>query len=68
MRPSPAADLVAEFAKAKIRAAAVQIRRALLARAKLPTDLLDDARLAATEELARRGFHVITHPRARKTI
>jgi len=35
--------------------------------AALPTELLDDARLAATEELARRGYHVIMHrPRPRK--
>ena len=61
-------EVVAEVAKRIVRSALLQVRRAVLARAasKLPADLLDDARLAATEELAHRGIHVITHrPRPR---
>ena len=63
------ADLLVELSKRKLRSALVHLRRAGLARVaeKLPTKLLDDARIAATEELARRGLHVITHrPRSRK--
>lgn len=62
-------ELLVELAKRKIESASLLLRRGVLARiaAKLPTDLLDDARIAATEELARRGYHVITHrPRSRK--
>ena len=63
------ADLLVELAKLKLRSALVRLRRAGLVRLaeKLPTDLIDDARIAATEELARRGLHVITHrSRSRK--
>ena len=62
MRGVPA-DLFVELAKLKFRAALIHLRRIGLARVaeKLPTVLLDDARIAATEELARRGLHVITH-------
>ena len=66
---APMADLMVELAKLKLRSALVRLRRAGLARVaeKLPTELLDDARIAATEELARRGLHVITHrTRSRK--
>lgn len=68
MRPM-VADLLVELAKLKLRSALVHLRRAGLARlaVKLPTALLDDARIAMTEELARRGLHVITHrARSRK--
>jgi len=61
MRIVPA-DLFVELSKLKLRAALVRLRRtglALLAE-KLPTKLLDDARIAATDELARRGYHLIT--------
>jgi len=66
---SVAADLLVELAKLKFRSALVHLRRTSLARIaeKLPTELLDDARIAATEELAQRGLHVITHrPRSWK--
>lgn len=53
-----------------LRATLVGLRRAALARlaAKLPTRLLDDARIAMTDELARRGYHLIprSRPQARK--
>ena len=65
------ADLIVELAKLKLRSALVRLRRVSLARLaeKLPTSLLDDARIAATEELARRGLHVITHrPRFRQKV
>ena len=57
------ADLLVELATLKLRAAVMQLRRISLAHiaARLPTSLLDDARMATTEELARRGLHVITH-------
>lgn len=57
------ADFVVELTKPRLRAAIINLRRRVLSRAaaKLPTALLDDARIAATEELARRGLHVITH-------
>ena len=59
----PLTGLFVELAKLKLRAAGVKLRRDVFARVaeKLPTDLLDDARIAATEELAHRGLHVITH-------
>ena len=62
MRTVPV-DLLVELAKLKLRSALVRLRRTGLARfaEKLPTELLDDARIAATEELARRGYHLITH-------
>lgn len=66
---SMTASLLAELAKLKLRSALVQLRRVGLSRVaeKLPTELLDDARIAATEELARRGYHVITRrPKPRK--
>ena len=69
MRPALLTDLAIELAKLKLEAIYLRVRRAGLARfvSRLSTDLLDDARLAATEELARRGLHVITHrPRSRK--
>lgn len=62
-------DLLVELAKIKLEAVYLRARRAALARiaGKLATDLLDDIRLAVTDELARRGYHVITHrPRPRK--
>jgi len=52
----PLAGLIADLAKLKI--GAVVLARVAV---KLPTDLLDDARIAATDELALRGYHVITH-------
>lgn len=63
MRAEPLASLLGELAKLKIEAAYLRLRRTVLARIadKLPTDLLDDARIAATDELARRGYHVITY-------
>ena len=69
MRATLASDLIIELSKLKLRSALGRLRRNVLARAaaKLSTVLLDDARLAATEELARRGVHVITYrPRPRK--
>ena len=63
----PATDLVVELLKVKLDAVYVRARRvgmAKLAR-KLATDLLDDVRLAATEELEQRGVHVITYRPAR---
>jgi hypothetical protein len=57
-----------ELTKLKLRSALVRLRRTGLLRVaeKLPTELLDDLRVAATEELARRGLHVITQqPRGR---
>jgi hypothetical protein len=67
---SLATDLVIELAKVKLDAVYVRARRAGLAKlaSKIATDLLDDVRLAATEELARRGVHVITYrpPRSRR--
>lgn len=69
MRSSPATGLVIELLKIKLDAVYVRARRAGLTRlaGTLATDLLDDMRLAATEELARRGVHVITYrPRPRK--
>jgi hypothetical protein len=65
----PVTELLVELARLKLRSAAWRLRRLGLDRLvrKLPTDLLDDARIAATEELARRGLHVITHrPRSSK--
>jgi hypothetical protein len=54
----------------KFRSALIRIQREALARlaAKLPTRLLDDARIAMTDELARRGYHLIprSRPQARK--
>lgn len=69
MRTGSITRLVAELARIKIEAAYIRARRSVLARiaADLPTDLLDDARIAATEELARRGYHVITHRPRSKT-
>ena len=66
MRTAPLADLFVAQAKLKLRSALVHLRRTGLSRVaeKLPTELLDDARIAATEELAQRGLHVIT-PRSR---
>ena len=63
MRGVPIAGIFVELAKLKLRSALVHLRRVGLSCAaeKLPTGLLDDARIAATEELARRGLHVITH-------
>ena len=60
---SVAVDLAVELAKLRLRTALLAVRRAALARfvERLPTELLDDVRLAATDELARRGLHVITH-------
>lgn len=60
---TPPMALLVELAKLKLRSALVQLLRTNLSRvaAKLPTELLDDARIAATEELAQRGLHVITH-------
>ena len=55
-------DLFAELAKQKLQAALVRVRREALARfaEKLPMGILDDIRIAATDELALRGLHVIT--------
>ena len=69
MKVVPLADFLVELAKPKLRSAVVHLRRVSLARIakKLPTELLDDVRIAATEELALRGLHVITHrSRSRK--
>lgn len=68
MRSEPVVELFAELAKLKAEAAYVGLRRAVLARLaqKLSTGLLDDARIAFTEELSRRGVHVITHRQRRK--
>lgn len=66
---SVSTDLLVELAKLKFRSALARLRRTSLARVavKLPSELLDDVRIAATEELARRGLHVITHrSRSRK--
>jgi len=62
------AGLIADLAKLKIESAYVRLRRDLFMKiaAKLPTDLLDDARIATTDELARRGYHVITNRSKRK--
>lgn len=62
------ADFVVELARLKLRSVYQRVRRDGLARiaAKLPTELLDDARIAVTEEMARRGLHVITHRTRRK--
>ena len=67
MSARPATDLVVELVKVKLDAVYVRARRAGLAKlaSKLATNLLDDVRLAATEELARRGVHVITYRPAR---
>jgi hypothetical protein len=68
VRPSPATSLAIELL-IKLDAVYVRARQAGLTKlaSKLATDLLDDVRLAATEELARRGVHVITYqPRSRK--
>lgn len=70
MSSSLATDLVIELVKLKLDAVYVRARRAGLTKlaSKLATDLLDDVRLAATEELARRGVRVITYrpPRSRR--
>ena len=69
MRGSPATELAIELAKRKLRSTLVRLRRTVLERlaVKLPSSLLDDVRIAATEEMARRGLHVITHrSRSRK--
>jgi hypothetical protein len=68
VRTEPLAGLIAELTKLKIEAAYLRLRRSVLARiaAELQTDLLDDARIAATDELARRGYHVITRRPRRK--
>ena len=66
---SVSTDLLVELGKLKLRSTFARFRRVGLARAakKLPTGLLDDVRIVATEELARRGLHVITHrSRSRK--
>lgn len=62
MRAKLLTDLLVELAKIKLDATYLRMRRAGLARiaSKLAPTLLDDIRLAATEELARRGLHVIT--------
>ena len=62
MSSSLATDLVVELVKVKLDAVYVRARRAGLEKlaSKLATNLLDDVRLAATEELARRGVHLIT--------
>ena len=64
----PVVELLAELAKLKVQAAYVRLRRAVFARlaGKLPTAILDDARIASTDELARRGVHVITRRPTRK--
>ena len=62
-------DLLVALAKAQIGAVCRRVRRATFAKvaSRLSLDVLDDARLAATEEMARRGVHVMTHrPRLRK--
>ena len=66
MRVATLADLLVDLAKPKLRSAVVHLRRISLARIakKMPTELLDDARIAATDELARRGYHLIM-PRSR---
>ena len=63
MTPVDADHLLLELAKQKLRSVAVRLRRLGLARVavKMSTQLLDDVRIAATEELAKRGLHVITH-------
>ena len=63
MSARPATDLVVELLKVKLDTVYMRARRVGLAKlaSKLATDLLDDVRLAATEELARRGVHVITY-------
>ena len=71
MRVVPLADFLVELAKPKLRSVGVRLRRVSLARIakKLPTELLDDVRLAATDELARRGYHLIMpRPRSRKKV
>ena len=71
MRAVPIAHIFVELAKLKLRSALIHLRRFGLScvAEKLPTVLLDDARIAATEELARRGLHVITHrPRFRQKV
>jgi len=69
MKPPPLTVLFVELTKLKLKRALRRFRHdglALLAE-KLPTELLDDARIVVTEELALRGLHVITHrPRSRK--
>ena len=57
------AGLCVELTKIKLEAVYLRARRAGLARiaSTLASTILDDVRLAATEELARRGLHVITH-------
>jgi uncharacterized protein YfaA (DUF2138 family) len=63
MRDQPIAGIFVELAKLKLRSALVHLQRVGLSRLteKLPTALLDDVRIAATDELALRGLHVITH-------
>ena len=71
MRIMPLADFLVELAKPKLRSARVRFRRAGLAHIakKMPTELLDDTRIAATDELARRGYHLIMpRPRSRKKV
>ncbi|HSX22543.1 MAG TPA: hypothetical protein VLE97_07205 [Gaiellaceae bacterium] len=62
MTPEPIVDLFVELAKLKVGAAYTRLQRAVLASLaeKIPTVLLDDVRIATTDELARRGVHVIT--------
>jgi len=68
--PESMTGLLIEMTKIKLDAVYLRLRRAGLDRlaASLPTDLLDDVRLAATEELGRRGLHVITHRYRRRKV
>ena len=63
MKSVPLADFAIALTKLKLRTALVRLRRVGLSRVaeRLPTSLLDDVRIAATDELALRGLHVIAH-------
>jgi hypothetical protein len=64
-------DLIVELAKVQLEVVYLRARRAVLTRIAQRTSmtLLDDIRLAATEELAHRGLHVITYqPRSKRIV
>ena len=72
MKSVPLANFAIALTKLKLRTALVRLRRGSLAGVaqRLPTSLLDDVRIAASDELAHRGLHVIAQrpPRSRKKV